>query len=132
MNLTEKLLAMDAKKYKEKATDKLEIKRLSKMTGEPFFITIQELDDERFQEFQAMLLNDKGKVDYSQVRKINALMCVDGVIEPSLKDEELRKHFGAATPKELAEILFRGNDLGMVADAIANINNFETEDEVKN
>lgn len=132
MSLTEKLLAMDAKKYKEKATDKLEIKRLSKMTGEPFFVTIQELDDDRFQEFQAMLLNDKGKVDYSQVRKINALMCVDGVIEPSLKDEGLRKHFGAATPKELAEILFRGNDLGMVADAIANINNFDSEDEVKN
>mgnify|MGYP000908849210 CR=1 FL=1 len=61
MSLTEKLLALDAAKYKEKKTDTIEIKRLSKLTGEPFIVKIQEVDDNRMQELQAMLLTPKGK-----------------------------------------------------------------------
>lgn len=129
MSLTEKLLAVDAVKYKEKKTDKLDVKRLSEVIGESFAVTIKEIEDDRIQELQAMMLDKSGNIDYSQIRKVNALLCVDGVIEPNLKDETLQKHFGAATPKELAEILFKGADLGRVADAIIKLNNFTDPDE---
>ncbi len=134
MSLTEKLLALDAAKYKEKKTDTIEIKRLSKLTGEPFIVKIQEVDDNRMQELQAMLLTPKGKVDYTQVRKVSALLCCDGVIDPNLGDEKLQKHFGAATPRELADILFKGTDLGEVADAITSLGNYTDadEEEIKN
>lgn len=134
MSFTDKLLALDAAKYKEKKNSTIEIKRLSEMTGEPFTFTVQEIDDNRVQELQAMMLNSKGNVDFTQARKVNALICVEGVIEPSLKDEKLQKHFGAASPKELAEILFKGADLGRVADAIIRLNNFfdDEDDETKN
>ena len=133
MSLTEKLLAVDVAKYKEKKTSTLEIKRLSEVVGEPFIIKIQEIDDERLQELQAMILTDNGKVDYTKTRGINALLCVESVIEPDLRDVKLRTHFGAATPKELAEILFKGDDLGMVADAILALNNYgDGEEDKKN
>lgn len=133
MSLTEKLLALDAKKYNEKQTDTMEIKRLSKLTGEPFIVTIKEIDDNRIQELQAMMLDSNGKVDYSKTRTVNALLCVEGVTEPNLGDTKLQKHFGAATPKELAEILFKGVDLGKVADGIIKLSNFiDDEDDAKN
>ena len=133
MSLTEKLLAVDVAKYKEKKTSTLEIKRLSKVVGEPFIIKIQEIDDERLQELQAMILTDNGKVDYTKARGVNALLCVESVIEPDLRDVKLRTHFGAATPKELAETLFKGDDLGMVADAILALNNYgDGEEDKKN
>lgn len=134
MSLTEKLLALDAAKYKEKKTDTIEIKRLSELIGEPFIVKVQEIDDNRMQELQAMLLTSKGRVDYTQVRKVNALMCCDGVIEPDLSDEKLQKHFGAETPRELAEILFKGADLGNVSDLITKLGNYtdDEDEEIKN
>lgn len=124
MSLTEKLLGLDMAKYKEKKTSTLEIKRLSEAVGEPFIIKVQEVESDRLQELQTELLDKKGRVDYSKTRKINALVCVEGVIEPDLKDKNLQKHFGTNTPKELAEMLFKGVDLGRVADAILDASNF--------
>lgn len=133
MSLAEKLLALDAAKYKEKQTDTLEIKRLSKLTKEPFIVTIKEVDSERMQELQAMMLDSNGKVDYTKARTVNAILCAEGVIEPDLGDAKLQKHFGAASAKELAEIIFKGADLGKVADALVNLGNFtEEEEEIKN
>lgn len=130
MSLTEKLLAIDTAKYKEKKVDTLEIKRLSQLTGEPFKITIQEMDDKRIDELRTMMLDSKGRVDYSQNRKVNAILCVEGIIEPKLGDEKLLKHFGVATAKELAETLFKGSDLGVIADAILKLGNI-TDEEVE-
>ena len=129
MSLTEKLLAVDVAKYKEKKTDTMEIKRLSNIVGEPFIIKIQEIDDDRLQELQAMLLDGNGNVDYSKNRMVNALLCVESVINPNLRDEKLRKHFGVDTPKELAELLFKGNDLGRVAEKILSLNGYGTDEE---
>jgi hypothetical protein len=136
MSLTEKLLALDAKKYKEKQTADVEIKRLSELIGEPFIVKVQEVDSERMQEIQAMLFDKKGRPDMSQARKVNTLIVLEGVIEPNLKDENLQKHFGAATPKELAAVLFKGDELTNVANEIAIISGYaideEEEEEQKN
>jgi hypothetical protein len=135
MSLTEKLLALDAAKYKEKQTAAIEIKRLSELIGEPFIVKVQEVDSDRMQEIQAMLFDKKGRYDVSQARKVNKLVVLEGVLEPNLKDDKLQKHFGAATPKDLVEILFKGIELTTVADKIAEISGFieaEAEEEIKN
>lgn len=135
MSLTEKLLALDAAKYKEKQTATIEIKRLSELIGEPFIVKVQEVDSDRMQEIQAMLFDKKGRYDVSQARKVNKLVVLEGVLEPNLKDDKLQKHFGAATPKDLVEILFKGIELTTVADKIAEISGFieaEAEEEIKN
>ncbi|MDF2842471.1 MAG: hypothetical protein K0R00_897 [Herbinix sp.] len=138
MNLVERLLAVDAKQIKEKLTEKIEIKRLSKLTGEPFFVTVQEVDGERYQELQMELLDKKGRADYSKIYKQNTLLVLEGVIEPNLKDQALQEHFGASTPKDLAEILFPGGAMAKIADLISKVSGFddeeqaEEEEEIKN
>ncbi len=134
MNLVDRLLAIDAKQITEKETVKIEIKRLSKLTGEPFFVTVQEIDGERYQELQMRLLNKKGKADFTKAYDTNLLVAVEGIIEPNLADEKLQKHFGAATPKELASKLFQAGDLIKISDVIAKLNGFgeEEEEEIKN
>lgn len=129
MSLTEKLLALDAKKYKEKQTGQLEIKRLSELTGEPFIVKVQEVDADRLGEIQAMMFDKKGRQDLSQARKVSKLIVLEGILEPDLKGENLQKHFGAATPKELADILFKGNELTNIADKIATLSGFTDEEE---
>jgi hypothetical protein len=59
-------------------------------------------------ELQAMMFDKKGRQDLSQARTVSKLIVLEGVIEPNLKDDSLQKHFGAATPKDLIDILFKG------------------------
>lgn len=135
MSLTEKLLSLDVNKYKEKKTADIEIKRLSELIGEPFIVKVQEVESGRMQEIQAMMFDKKGNYDISQARKINILACLEGVVEPNLKDETLQKHFNAASPKDLVEVLFKGTELTKVSDAIAKISGFvdsSEEEEIKN
>lgn len=134
MSLVDKLLAVDATKYKEKKTEKVEIKRLSKLIGEPFMVKVQEIDSNRMQEIQAMAFDKKGNYDMTKARHINLIVICEGIVEPSLSDKNLQKHFGASTPKELADTLFKGIDATKIADKIAELSNIvEVEDEeVKN
>lgn len=129
MSLTEKLLALDAKKYKEKQMAEIEVKRLSNLIGEPFIVKVQEVDSDKMQEIQSMLFDKKGRYDISQIRKINKLTVLEGVIEPDLKDEKIQKHFGAATPKDLVDILFKGAELTKIADKVAEVSGFIGEEE---
>ena len=69
--------------------------------------------------------------------KAQSLIVVEGVTEPSLKDAELQKHFGAASPVDLAQILFPGGELTSVFNEVAKLSGFiedddELEEEVKN
>lgn len=133
MSLVDKLLALDANKYKEKQIGEVEIKRLSKMVGEPFIVKVKEVDQERLQELQAMGFDKNGKFDMSKSRNINLLTICAGIVEPELTPE-LQKHYGAASPKELADILFKGIDATIIADKIAEISNIvppEEEEETK-
>ena len=57
---------------------------------------------------------------------------VKKILEQSLKDKDLQVHFGAASPVELAKILFPGGELVDVFKAIADISGFlddEDDDE---
>jgi hypothetical protein len=128
MSLTEKLLALDAQKYKEKQTATIEIKRLSEQIGEPFLVKVQEVGSERMQELQAMFFDKKGRVDMSQTRTVSALIALEGVIDPNLKDKTLLEHYEAATPKDLVNILFKGDELTNVSSKIANISGYNTEE----
>lgn len=134
MNLVDKLLALDANEVKQKETATVEVKRLSKLLGEPFMVKVQAISGQRFQELSADILDKKGNVDFSKVYKQNTLVVLEGIVEPNLKDEGLQKHFGASTPKELAEILFQGGVMANLANTISVISGFsdDTDEEIKN
>ena len=83
------------------------------------------------------VVDKKGNANFAKAYDVNALLVVEGVVEPDLKSKDLQKHFKAATPKELAKILFPGGELTDVANKITELSGFtqsesEIEEEVKN
>ena len=58
----------------------------------------------------------------------------ENLVEPNLKNKELQKHFGVATPKDLAEKLFLGGEIVDLADTVRSLSGYseETDDDVKN
>lgn len=128
MNLVDKLLAVDATKLKEKKTAKFEIKRISKLIGEPFEVTLQELNTQLYQNLQLEVLDKKGNVDYEKSYDISCKTVLKAVVDPDLKNEELQRHFGAGDPLDLVKILFKGNDLTNAAEIVGNLSGFSTEE----
>ena len=47
-------------------------------------------------------------------------------------DKDLQAHFGAATPKDLADKLLKGIDATLVADKISELSNFTLGNDEKN
>nr|DAU84366.1 MAG TPA: tail assembly chaperone protein [Caudoviricetes sp.] len=133
MTLIEKLLSVDKEKATEKETKKIKSKRLSKLVGEGAEITIKELSGKRYNSLQSMLYDKKGNRDMNATYDFNLMCCVYGVTEPCLTDHTLMEHFGAATPKDLAAILF-GMESGNIAAEIIKLSGLgeNAEDEVKN
>lgn len=96
MNLTEKLIKADKTVLEERAEKKLYSQRLSKLAGEESFLTIRQVPGRRLYELVQM----ENKYD------ANLLLCVEAIVEPSMKDKALMESFGAKTPKDLAEKIF--------------------------
>ena len=72
-----------------------------------------------------------------QPYRAQALIVVEAMQSPSLKDKELQVHFGAASPIDLAKTLFPGGELTKIFQEVADLSGFgddEDEDleEIKN
>lgn len=140
MNLIDKLLAADVKKFHEKRTGKFEVKRISEIVGEKFEVTLQEINTKEYQSMQMELLDRKGRPNYEKTYDINCKVLLKGVMDPDLKDEKLQKHFGAADPLDMVEILFKGDDMTDAVEVIAGLSGFsfdekeeeEQDKEIKN
>lgn len=133
MNLVEKLIRIDKEKANEKETKKIKSRKLSRLLGEDTEITIQELSGKRFNDLIAMCVDKNGKKDWHKINDMNLMFCVEGIIEPSMKDASLMEHFGAKTPKDLVEILFDAESAS-ISDEISALSGFtkDAEEEVKN
>lgn len=133
MNLAEKLIRIDKEKISEKETKKIKSKRLSRILGEDTEITIQELSGKRFNDLYQMAIDKNGNTIFSKTYDVNLTICVEGIIEPNLKDQNLMDHFGASTPKELVEIIFDAES-GYISDEITKLTGMsnDSEKELKN
>lgn len=137
MSLVDKLMAIDKGKFAEGQTGELQAKRLSEILGEPVVIKVKALSGDQYTDITTRLVDKRGNADFSKSYDVNALLVVEGVVEPSLKDKDLQAHFGAATPKELAKLLFPGGELTDVANKITELSGFaqsdkDVEEDVKN
>lgn len=136
MNLVDQLLHADAKKATEKNVGTFLSKKLAKIIGadEPVEVSIQEIDTRRLNDILAFQVDKKGNIDLSKSLDSKLLACVDGIVEPNLRDKELQKHFGCATPKDLALALF-GFEATAISDAICELSGIideDNEEEIKN
>ena len=133
-NLLEQLIKADAKKADELEKTTFKSKKLAKIleSVEPVEITLQEISPKRQNEIVGMAIDKKGNYDFTKSYDANALLCVEGIIEPDVKNSDLAEHFNCRTPKELVIKLF-GNEVNEISAVLANINKVENvETEIKN
>ena len=131
MSLFDTLLNVDSEAAFEPQTKKFKSKRLQKILGEKkaVEITLKEIPYKRFNDLLAKQFDKKnGNFDFSAAMRAKALLAVEGIAEPNLKSEELRNHFGCATPADLAEKLF-GAELNEISDKISELCGFSQSEE---
>lgn len=136
MSLIDKLLQMDKAKLMEMPIREVEMPRLSELTGESFKVTCKAIDGERYADIQrsAIDLNKKGGLRNINLYEMQVLTVIDGVVEPSLKDERLLGYFGCVTPKELVKRLFLAGEIAELSNIITELSGYdksEDEEELK-
>lgn len=136
MNIVDSLLKADAKKASELSEGVFKSKRLAKIIGaeKPVEVKIKELPTRRINDFAAYQTKPNGQTDITKTYDANLMACVEGCIEPDLRNGELQEHFGVKTAKDLAEKLFRAEAVD-IAGEIAKLSGFNAEnaeEEVKN
>lgn len=134
------LMKLDRDKVMEVPSKEVKAVHLSNLLGEDSYITIKALSGNQYTDLISTARNKKNDLDMSKMFRAQSLIVVEGVTDPSLKDSELQKHFGVASPVDLAQILFPGGELTAVFGEIAKLSGFmdsddsddDLEEEVKN
>jgi hypothetical protein len=120
MNAIEKLLKLDTNKL-QLPTKKVEVERLSKLTGGKFILKLQAVSAPETESIRDMATKND-EVNILEVRKGIILA---GVKEPNLRDETLRKHFGSATPYDLIDKLFLPGEIEAIYDQISKLSGYD-------
>lgn len=108
MNLAEKLLKIDKGEFDKEKTIQIPSRQLSELLGEPTKITIKALNPQEVLDISASGLDDEGNPIIKKTLATNAILAAAAVIDPPLKDTDLLKHLGVATPDAAALKLFKG------------------------
>lgn len=135
MNLVERLLAVDRKEFGRIERKEIPSRQLSKLLGTDAKVTIQAVDGDLFGGLTASGLDESGEVDYGRAFSTNAKITAAGIVDPDLKNEELLKYLGVATPADAAKKVFKGeiNKISMEIAKLSGFNDEETTDkEIKN
>lgn len=134
MNTVELLMAADIEQFGQKPKAQVEIPRLSEKFGQTFTVELEAMSSKKYTELSSRMLDSNNKLDTSKVADTYALITIEGMVEPNLKDEALQKHFECKTPKDLANKLFNGGELAAMAEKIGDLSGYgeETIREVKN
>ncbi|MBS5273898.1 hypothetical protein KHZ31_10200 [butyrate-producing bacterium] len=131
------LMRLDREKVAEVPVKDIKANRLSQLMGQDVTVEIKALAGDIYMDLFATATNKKGNVDVSKTYRAQALIVVEAMQSPSLKDKELQVHFGAASPIDLAKTLFPGGELTKIFQEVADLSGFgddEDEDleEIKN
>lgn len=133
MNLIDKLLQIDKAALTEEKTKTYNSKNMQRLVGDGE-IVLKKVRERKIKERVANAIDKKGNPIMEKAHDMDLLILLDGLKSPDLKDERLMQHFGTATPKDLAELLFDG-EITDIADAIKDFEEDEektTEEDVKN
>lgn len=138
MTLVEELLKADVKKVNELKTGSFPSKRLAYVLGkkDPVDIKIREIKSRRLNDIAATQYNNKGNFMMEKAYDAKLMTCVEGIVEPDLRDNNLKEHFGAKSAMELVEKIF-SIEMVDIADAIEELSGAKkdedkTEEEIKN
>ncbi len=129
MNLVEKLMTVDRKEFDKIEKKEIPSRQLSRLLGTDAKVTIQAVDGDLFGGLSASGLDKNGEVDYGRVFSTNAKIAAAGITEPNLKNEELLKYLGVATPADAAKKIFR-SEINKIASEITKLSGFDNEEDM--
>ena len=135
MNLAEKLLKIDKGEFDKEKTIQFQSRQLSELLGEPTKITIKALNPQEVLDISASGLDDEGNPIIKKTLATNAILAAAAVVDPPLKDTDLLKHLGVATPDAAALKLFKGevNKISIEVNKLAGFDiGDDTDKELKN
>lgn len=135
MNLAEKLLKIDKGEFDKEKTIQIQSRQLSELLGEPTKITIKALNPQEVLDISASGLDDEGNPIIKKTLATNAILAAAAVVDPPLKDTDLLKHLGVATPDAAALKLFKGevNKISIEVNKLAGFDiGDDTDKELKN
>lgn len=128
MNLAEKLLKIDKGEFDKERTTQITSKMLTELFGETTKITIKAISPQEVLDISAAGLDDEGNPIIKKSLATNAILAAAAVVDPPVKDTELLKHFGVATPDALALKLFKG-EVNKIAVEVNKLAGFDTGDD---
>lgn len=135
MNLAEKLLKIDKGEFDKERTTQITSKMLTELFGETTKITIKAISPQEVLDISATGLDDEGNPIIKKSLATNAILAAAAVVDPPIKDTELLKHFGVATPDALALKLFKG-EVNKIAVEVNKLAGFDigddTDEQLKN
>ncbi|MBS5651980.1 MAG: hypothetical protein KHW49_00215 [Eubacterium sp.] len=135
MNLAEKLLKIDKGEFDKERTTQITSKMLTELFGETTKITIKAISPQEVLDISATGLDDEGDPIIKKSLATNAILAAAAVVDPPVKDTELLKHFGVATPDALALKLFKG-EVNKIAVEVNKLAGFDigddTDEQLKN
>ena len=135
MNLAEKLLKIDKGEFDKEKTIQIPSRQLSELLGERTKITIKALNPQEVLDISASGLDDEGNPIIKKTLATNAILAAAAVVDPPLKDTDLLKHLGVATPDAAALKLFKGevNKISIEVNKLAGFDiGDDTDKELKN
>lgn len=128
MNLAEKLLKIDKGEFDKERTTQITSKMLTELFGETTKITIKAISPQEVLDISATGLDDEGNTIIKKSLATNAILAAAAVVDPPVKDTELLKHFGVATPDALALKLFKG-EVNKIAVEVNKLAGFDIGDD---
>lgn len=135
MNLAEKLLKIDKGEFDKERTTQITSKMLTELFGETTKITIKAISPQEVLDISATGLDDEGNPIIKKSLATNAILAAAAVVDPPVKDTELLKYFGVATPDALALKLFKG-EVNKIAVEVNKLAGFDigddTDEQLKN
>lgn len=134
MNTVELLMNADIEKLKEQPTAELKIKRLSELLGSDFIVKLKAISSTKYSDYTGKALDDNQNLDMSKWPDSQALICIEGIVEPDLRDKDLQEKFAAPTPKELLRTIFKGGEITAMTDKISQLSGYSDDvaEEIKN
>lgn len=129
-------MKIDKGEFDKGKTVKMESKMLSEVLGEKAIVTLQSVNPQEILDLTAPGLDEEGNAIITKTLETNSIIAAAAVVDPPLKDEELLKHLGVATPAMAALKLFKGevNTIAEKANRMAGfgLDGNEIDEEIKN
>lgn len=135
MTVTEMLLKADAKKVEEMKEGTFKSEMLARALGKEgtVEIKIREIPPKKLAEYMDGAVTQGDDLPLPTLFESSKKIVLAGVVDPDLKDSNLKDHFGCKMAIDLVEKLFR-NEVYAISEAIQKLSETAgtTEEDIKN